>query len=133
MRKDVAAEFNKAGGIQDGDTITYYAMVFKPYTVNYRDERGKTITTKVVLVRTTDTAPKHTITRDYTPYPPEEDGVAASFKGWQQLEPEVSGTEVLYQVNDSFNMEQTTYVLQAKVEQGHWLAFDENLSNATYT
>ncbi|MBQ6594106.1 MAG: InlB B-repeat-containing protein, partial [Clostridia bacterium] len=135
IRVDIAAELNKDGGIHDLDKLTYYAMVFKSYTVNYIDEKGIVVKTDVILVRADDTTvPTYTVSESYVPYPTDEEGVVAEFMGWQQLVPEVTGEMVLYKVGDTIDLEDvTTYLLKAYTQRGHWLSFDENLSNASYT
>ncbi len=132
VREDVTKKLN--AGVEDGDTVTYYAMAFKTYTVTYLDEKGVLLKTDQILAPATSTDDQtYTVNLSYTPYPTDEPGVVADFVGWQQISPEVEGTEVLYQNDDTMTLSETTYVLKAKTQKGHWLTFEENLSNATYT
>ncbi len=135
VRTDITTELNKTGeeAIHDGDELHYYAMIFKPYTVTYMDERGIMIQTDIKFVPVSSTeAPTYDVTLTYVPYPTEEEGVSAEFIGWQQLKPVVPGETVLYK-NQTITLEAQEYILKAYTEKGHWLSFDENLSNAPYT
>ena len=132
VRSDVEAKLNT--NITDGTEIKYYAMFFKPYKVVYLDEHGVLLQTEQVLQKVGDTAAlTHEVKLDYTPYPTGEEGVVAQFMGWQQVKPEISGTEKIYQVGDTITLTEQEYVLKAKTEKGHWFIFEENLSNASYT
>ena len=135
VREDVTAKLNQAGGIQDGDTLEYYAMVFKPYNVTYLDEHGIMVKVDQIYVLASQTTnPTYTVTENYIPYPTGEEGVVAQFLGWQQIEPEVEGQMMLHNVGDpAFPLTQQNYTLRAHTQKGHWLIFDENLSNASYT
>ena len=132
VREDVTAKLNQAGGIQDGYTLEYYAMVFKPYNVTYLDELGIMVKVDQIYVLTSQTTnPTYSVTENY---PTGEVGVDAQFMGWQQLVPEVSGEMVLHNIGDApFELTQQNYTLKAYTQKGHWLIFDENLSNASYT
>ena len=132
VRKEVEEKLNT--NITDGTKMDYYAMVFYSYKVTYLDEHGVYVAADQVLQRIDSTTkPTHNVTRSYTPYPTGEEGVSATFIGWQQLQPEVTGEMVIYKSGDSFTVEENEYILKAYTEKGHWLSFDENLSGATYT
>ena len=132
IREEVKAKLNT--GVKEGDEVTYYAMVFKSYTVTYLDERSIHVKTAQILVRADDTSSvTHEVSLNYTPYPPEDEGAAAEFLGWQQIEPEVTGETKLYQVGDTLDLDETEYVLKAYTQNGHWLIYEENLTNAPYT
>ena len=121
-------------GVTDGDEVTYYAMAFKTHSVVYYDEKSISLKTDQIQIPQTSTeAQTYEVNLAYTPYPTGEEGVVAEFVGWQQIKPEVSGTEVLYNNGDTFDLNETTYILKAKTQKGHWLTFEENLSNASYT
>jgi hypothetical protein len=115
VREEVIAELNKAGGIHDGDSLTFYAMVFKPYTVTYLDERSIMVKTDQILVRNGAAAPQYTVTEDYTPYPTGEEGVVAQFMGWQQLVPAVTGEKIYKPGTEgaTFTLEAAEYTLIA--------------------
>ena len=136
VREEVETRLNQ-GEVTDGETeLHFYAMAFNTYKVTYLDERGIFVQIDQVRVRLNDTStPTHNVTLDYTPYPPEQAGVSAQFLGWQQIQPEVPGDRVLYKPGDSFEFAEgeNEYILRAYTETGHWLTFEENLSNATYT
>ena len=132
IREEVKAKLN--AGVKEGDEVTYYAMVFKSYTVTYLDERSIHVKTAQILVRADDTSDvTHEVSLNYTPYPPEDEGAAAEFLGWQQIEPEAPGETKLYQVGDTLDLDETEYVLKAYTQNGHWLIYEENLTNAPYT
>ena len=131
VREDVTGILQD--GVTDGQEVTYYAMVFKPYTVTYVDEKGIMVKSDQKLVRVNADAPEYEVTENYTPYPTGEEGVVAEFMGWQQISPEVPGEMVLYKPGDKFDMEAAEYTLKAYTQKGHWLIFEENLSNAPYT
>lgn len=133
VREEIKTKLN--AGVTDGTEVTYYAMVFKAYEVIYWDEKGILVEADQILIQYDDTTtkPEHKVTLDYTPYPPENEASAAQFVGWQQIQPEVTGTEVIYKVGDSFALTENVYILAAKTEFGYWLSFDENLSGASYT
>ena len=121
-------------GVKEGDEVTYYAMVFKSYTVTYLDERNIRVKTAQILVRADDDSEvTHEVSLNYTPSPPKEEGAAAEFMGWQQIEPEVSGQTKLFQVGDTIDLEETHYILKASTRKGHWIFYEENLTNAPRT
>ena len=132
IRKEIKEKLE--AGVTDGTEVTYYAMAFKSYEVTYLDERGIIVQIDQDFVKVDSSEnPTHNVTLNYTPYPPEDEGVSSEFKGWQQISPKVEGERVLYNPGDSFELNEENYILQAYTQQGHWLSFDENLSAATYT
>ncbi|MBR2749263.1 MAG: InlB B-repeat-containing protein, partial [Firmicutes bacterium] len=131
VRQDVIAELQD--GVTEGDSMTFYPMIFKSYTVTYLDEHSIKIKTDQMLVRADEDAPTYEVSESYTPYPTGEVGVVAEFIGWQQILPEVPGETVMLHNGDSFTMEESAYTLKAITQKGHWLMFEENLNNAPYT
>ncbi len=117
--------------ITDGDTVIYYAMTFKVYTVSYYDEKGNVVKTDQILTETNSTeTPSYEVNYAYIPYPTGEEGVVADFVGWQQILPEVTGTEVVFDNGDPLTLTETNYILKAKTQKGHWITYEANLSNA---
>ena len=132
VREKVIEKLN--GSVTDEEPYHVYAMGFKTYTVTFQDEKGIMVKADQVLAPATSTeTPSYTVELNYTPYPTEEEGVVAEFLGWQQLQPEISGEMKLHKVGDTFSLTDTNFILKAHTQKGHWMIFEENLSNASYS
>ena len=130
-------------GVQDGDDIYFYAMIFNAYHVSYYDELGVTIFTDEVLYLNGDTEIPYTIQFTYTPYyvtgsDENDETKAANFDGWGRVVGE--NIDHVYQNGDEVNMasfnlpdSDRNLTLLAQVAYGHWLVFNENGSGASYT
>ena len=134
VREDIAARLNVEGGIQDGTTVDYYAMVFHSYVITYLDEDGITIKNDQVLYPVGDsTTHQYTVDLTYVPKYAYDttSGASREFGGWQQIAPEVSGLQI-YQNEDKFDLT-SDVTLRATIQTGYWLIFDANLNNASFT
>ncbi|MBE6123418.1 MAG: hypothetical protein E7190_12015, partial [Erysipelotrichaceae bacterium] len=135
VRNDVISALN--AGVEDGDSLTYYAMRFKAYNIIYLDEHGVTVKTDHVIYRSDDTSGNHsyTVNQTYTPYAASEEaeGAAAEFLGWQKIESSETGELVIYQNGETIESVNQDINLKAYVKNGYWLSFNENLTNASFT
>ena len=122
------------GGIAEGDEVHYYPMLFNVYSVTYLDEAGLGIHTDELYKRSDDTSEmQYQFNQTYTPYAntdPDDPNAVAEFLGWQQIEP-VGATDLI-EVGKEITID-INYIVQAKVEFGHWISFNKNGSGASYT
>ena len=133
VRNAVKAKLN--AGVTDGESITYYAMIFGSYHISYRDEKNVSIKTDSVFHRLDDTSGiDYTVEFAYIPYANDSEddpNATAEFMGWQQLDP--APEEVTVYENGTVISVNSDMILQAKVESGYWVTFNENGSGASYT
>ena len=134
VRDDVAVILRKTGAeaVEDGDEVTYYPILIKQYTVDYKDETGAALGRDVVEFRSDaqETAYEYTVSMAYTP-PDDEHG----FLGWNVA----SGgsniedyTEGATYTNDQKITISGNVVFSVNAPAGHWLIFDEVEKGATY-
>ncbi len=140
-------------GGSSASSVTYYAMIYKAYTVTYRDESFVSIGSDVVLFKSGSSV-SYQINTGYIPKT--QDG---EFQGWRLVPTEnnvyesritvnsVNTEEVTYtfQVNDGsntftvFTNQPTEVTLTGNIEficyvpSGYWLSFNENGKGASYT
>ena len=134
-------------GVTDGDSLTFYAMIYKSYHISYIDELGVTIFTDEAIYKDGDTEVPYTIQYTYTPYyvtgsDENDETKAANFDGWGRIT-EISDHPVVAAVYDNgeeinlasidLSTTQQNLMLMAQVAYGHWLVFNENMSGASYT
>ena len=134
VRKEVK-ELLQAG-IKEGDTKTYYPMIFTIKFVSFFDELGSAIRTDSVFFKSGESE-TYTIDLPYSPYSSE-----SRFIGWAEAEKnnetgkykEKSGG-VSYDNGDTLTLNDSSenVYLIAEVPLGHWLIFVENGGGATYT
>ncbi|MBQ3322129.1 MAG: hypothetical protein IJH05_04720 [Firmicutes bacterium] len=125
IRTTVTNKLN--AGVEEGDTLYYYAMVFDSYKVTYRDQNGVTLKTDENLYRSDEEDHTYTISLTYEPYSEESeeegsDTMASQFMGWEQISPAVS-EETIYQPNDEITLT-GDIILNAKVSKVYWLVFN---------
>lgn len=143
VRDDVAD--NLLPPQNDGDSVTYYAMLFKQYTVTYLDDDLVSLGGVSVLYRADaqgdELNTEYTVNMAYNPVDDEHD-----FQGWFLYDPDkykeniVSRNGVPYDYSSEDVFKNTTDVLVIKGDVvfsvnsplGHWLIFDENGKGATY-
>lgn len=117
---------------------TFYAMVFKTYSVAFLDEDGVTTHGEALIFKSNDRYTTYTIEQDYTPKHPE----VSNFEGWywhsptsgavttedgqpiSENKPITVGTKVRISGNVTFTPEPA---------DGHWLIFNSNAKNTSYT
>nr|WP_026657177.1 InlB B-repeat-containing protein [Butyrivibrio sp. AC2005] len=142
VRDEVKAKL--ATPINDGDEVTYYAMLYKQFSVKYLDNADNNYVAlgqHSALYRADATDDKknteYTVNMAYTPLDDEHD-----FQGWYVYK----GSENIvkkgdipytYTENDVFNNGdsitiQGDVVFSVNSPAGHWLVFDENGKGATY-
>ena len=124
-------------GVVEGQTVTYYPMLFDVYHVTYLDEDGAGIKSDAVLVKSGSTK-SYTINEDYDPK-----STDARFEGWgvatqnddgkwvleEGFTKYDNGTEVTFGAGNLTN----DLVLRAFVPAGYWLIYKENGSGASFT
>ncbi len=128
-----AKEKANANSIVEGEVHNIYPMIYKTYSVTFKDEDGITIHSEALITRAIDESIDYTINVSYAPK--EQDEV---FQGWHwtcssggevvakdgSSAPFPNGTEV--EINDH-----TTFTVN--VPKGYWLSFVENGNGASYT
>ena len=130
IRSAVADKVN--GGVTEGASVTYYAMVFDLYRVTYLKEQGVALGEDKVYVRAdaTDKKVKYTISKDYTSTDQEH-----NFEGWLVTEGKNNIEDYkeghLYKLNEE-PVISGDITLSVEEAEGHWLVFDENGKGATY-
>ncbi|MBQ3620804.1 MAG: hypothetical protein II940_03920, partial [Methanosarcinaceae archaeon] len=72
-----------AEGVDEGDAVTYYAMLFKAYRITYLDEKNISLGEAEVIFRadSTETIQPYTVSMGYTPQDDEH-----HFEGWHIIE-----------------------------------------------
>ena len=130
VRSEVTDMLN--AGVTDGDTVTYYAMLFKAYTVSYLDDRGASLGSSEIIFRANDPAEyqKYTVDMFFNPSDNEHNfegwlvnnGVD-KIKGYTEGKSYQNGTEIEIKGDVIFSV---------NAPEGHWLVFNENGKGATY-
>ena len=117
---------------EGGDSVTYYAMLFKDYRITYFDENNISLGQEEVTFRadSTTTELPYTVNMAYTVQDDEH-----HFEGWNVVEGgnNISGHEsgTLYQNNDEITITgDVSFGVNAPA--GHWFIFDENGKGAAY-
>lgn len=135
VRTEIQSELED--GIQEGDEVAYYAMLFKTYIVSYYDGSPATLGSDNVTFRAdaTETEYSYTISKTYVPTSSEY-----NFMGWvvKDETPSTADNIVstapadgLYQFGDEITIKGNVN-FSVDEEQGNWLVFDENGKGATY-
>ena len=130
VRSEVSDMLN--AGVTDGDTVTYYAMLFKAYTVSYLDDRGASLGSSEIIFRADDPAEyqKYKVDMFFNPSDNEHNfegwlvnnGVD-KIKGYTEGKSYQNGTEIEIKGDVIFSV---------NAPEGHWLVFNENGKGATY-
>ncbi|MBR3377586.1 MAG: InlB B-repeat-containing protein, partial [Mogibacterium sp.] len=113
-------------GVEEGESVTYYAVLFTAYRVTYEDEGG--IAFKIDTFRTTTDSAEATIDTKYA-----VSSQTQGFVGWKE-----KGTETPVYRNGTTIEITADKTLVPVITEGHWLHFDENdggagTGNASYT
>lgn len=137
VRTAVAALLNE--GVNEGDTITYYPMIFDVYSVTFLDEDGAGLGADTILLKDGESE-TYTIDQFYEPKYTD-----SKFVGWGVAEKDANGKWIIpdgahvYQNGDTVTFGAgegsltEDLVLKAKVPSGYWLIFKENGKGASYT
>ena len=123
VRSDITAKFAATGedAVKEGDTVIYYAMLFKQYTVNYLDENETSLGTDNIFIPTssTESSVSYTVNMAYTP--PDD---LHNFEGWNVK----SGGDKIegYTAGKTYENETTisisgSVVFSVNSPEGHWL------------
>ena len=148
--KDIAQirEWAESEEIQEGEVHNIYAMIYKTYSVTFKDEDGVTIHAKALIFKASDGSTSYQVQQPYTPKTQDED-----FQGWYWTSPNGDGvkfkeTTVLNGVtynpgdiwpqnipipNESSVTIEDHVVFSPNVPKGYWLSFSENGKGASYT
>lgn len=139
VRDAVKAKLN--GGVQEGETLTYYPMILEVYNVTFLDEDGAGIKTDPVLIKS-GSSESYTINEEYDPKDND-----SRFEGWGVASQDSDGKWVLPAEASMTKYENGTtvafgsgsgaltddLVLKAFVPAGYWLIFKENGTGASFT
>ena len=131
VREDVKAILNE--GVHDGDTVTYYAMVFHVINVTYKDEDNVVIKNEGLLTK--GETVNYTVNETYVPKTADQE-----FQGWNFTtsgtitkadgSPIEEGETIL---NETEIIISNDLILTVKAPSGYWLIFKENAKGASYT
>ncbi len=131
VRNDVKVKLE--AGVNDGDSVTYYAMVFNVINVTYKDEDSVVIRNEGLLTKG-DTV-DYTVNETYVPKTSDQE-----FQGWyitssgtvtdEEGNPIADGSVI---VNGTKIKITSDVILNVKAPKGYWLIFKENGSGASYT
>jgi len=131
VRNAVKAKLNT--GVSDGESVTYYAMIFNVINITYKDEDGVVIRNDGVLTKGDPIT--YTVDEGYTPKTSDQE-----FQGWYFSTSgtitdadgnEIAAGSVIEQ--DSTIIISADIVLTVKAPTGAWLIFKENGQGASYT
>ncbi len=113
-------------------SVTYYAAVFKQFTVTYIDVKGVTIGTEVAEIPKYETEASYTVNQGYST----DD--THNFEGWlvadglsNITDPSNATAETLFP-NGTVIKITGNVKFSVSAPEGHWLVFDENGKGATY-
>ena len=116
--------------IHEGDVYNIYAMIFRAYKIQYKDEDNATIHTAVKINKTGEPV-DYTIDQTYTPK-----DANANFEGWnvtlgsENISNASAAAPYPYGTNMTISGD-VTFTVNAPL--GAWLSFQGNGSGATYT
>ena len=140
IRDEVETMLN--AGVAEGDTITYYPMIFDVYNVTYLDEDGAVIKSVPLLVKNGSSI-SYQIDEDYDPKDTDSRfigwGVASQNEEDKWVLPEPVDEDALYHKGDTLTFGTTSgainddLVIKAYVPKGFWLIYKENGQGASYT
>ena len=123
---------------KDGNEVTYYAMLFKSYTITYYDEYGISLGQQEVSFRadSENTSQSYTVNMAYTVQDTEHNFEGwkvnkggPNIAGWKQTDNDGQGT---FYENDTLITISGDVEFGVNAPEGHWLVFNENGKGATY-
>ncbi len=130
----------------EGDTVDYYAMILKNFTINYLDPDGISMGTHSIYITTDQTQADYQITMTYTPTDNQH-----NFEGWlvtEETKNHISASDpaaddIQVYIDDQ-EVTRTRYQFEANLTitgnvefnvnapEGEWLIFNENGKGARY-
>lgn len=133
VRQDVVSRVNQVN-VDDTVTVTYYAMVFRAYTVIYLDEDNVSLGADSVLLKSNGQDEQYisyTVSMAYTHLAADQ-----NFEGWKVSDggSNIQGHSSLDQIypNDTVIQIKGNVVFSVNAPHGNWLVFNENGKGATY-
>ena len=122
-------------GVNDGDEVDFYAMLFKSHSVKYMAETDAVIYTDVLWYRA-DASNNELAYRVNAAYTPPDN--THKFEGWRVNSHE-DGTHIHNHTDDLRDYTNNTtiritgdVVFKVHITEGHWLVYHENGKGATY-
>ncbi len=129
-----------ADGLTGDDSVTYYAAIFKQYTITYVDGKGVTVGSEVVELPSHQTEASYKVNQGYST----DD--THNFEGWIVADGStningypgnansttLNGETVYYYENGDVLTITGDVKFSVSAPEGHWLVFDENGKGATY-
>ena len=124
--EDIRA-FLKTLTIAEGDVYNIYAMIFKAYNVQFKDEDLAVIHGET-LINKSGEAVTYKINTDYTPKTEDQ-----QFQGWYAT---TTATEAITPVQETYQVGDTVsiagdVIFTPNAPKGNWLVFDSNLGSDT--
>ena len=117
--------------ITEGDLVKIYAMVFKTYSVTFKDEDSATVHTEALICAANDASIDYTINVQYTPKTIDQE-----FQGWYPTPATSANVEALDGTNPPYDNStevsiKGNVVFTAQAPKGYWISFVAN--GGTYT
>jgi len=123
---------SRAAALSEDGNVTYYAALYKQYTVTYVDADDVTVGTEVAEVPSTQTDATYMVNQGYST----DD--SHNFEGWlvadglsNIVDPSSATSETLFP-NETVIKIKGDVKFSVCAPEGHWLVFDENGKGATY-
>ena len=135
-----SAAMTTAAGLTADDSVTYYAALYKQYTVTYVDGTDVIVGTEVVEIPSTETEASYPVNQGYST----DD--THNFEGWIVADGQsniknypagaesetVGGDTIYYYTNGTVITITGDVKFSVDAPEGYWLIFDENGKGATY-
>lgn len=142
VRSDITGKLPPENDAAASEAVTYYAMLFKQYKIDYLDPTGASMTQETIEYRADAGSPTlpYTINTTYNPVDDEH-----GFLGWHAHTGgtniksatyngkaiDVTATDALYPLSTELTIAGDV-VFAAFAPEGHWLVFNENGKGAKY-
>ena len=117
-----------SGSFTDGTEVTYYALIYKSFSVTYVDENGVVLNTDNLLLLAGQSSASYTVNMDYTPGDDEH-----ALVGWRVANggSNITPVDTVYKNGDVVTITGNVE-FAVKAPKGQWLVFHENGKGATY-
>ena len=131
VRTDIKTVLNSTSGVTEGDTLYFYALLYKSFTVSYLDTTGTVLSSENYLKATNVDSMKYTVLQNFTL----DDH--HSLLGWF-VDPDYGENIVGHSLAEHVYPNDTMIVITGDVvftpylPAGHWLVFDENGKGGKY-
>ena len=131
---------NQEPSITEGDTHTFYAMIFQAHTVAYRDEDGATISGETLIFNAGEGYAAYKVNESYTPKTQDQD-----FEGWYWSPVHAGQTDLVKDKDGNIISSNTPIPNLTDVQiygdviftpyapTGKWVIFNQNGDGASYT